>query len=228
MTKKVILFDLDDTLFNRDDYINKSYEYICAELNFPQIVATYMKREYKNNGETNIFQKTKDEFSLDNKIVEKMIDLYRESKIDIRLHKDAEDFLKNNLKYRLALLTNGGEKTQINKIRLLNIQNYFEEIIITGSIFEKKDWKPSNAPFKYIVNKMNVKENECLYVGDRVETDVIGAFNANITPILVNRNSSKKIQEKFVNDRKYFEINSLDQLYSVIDKYKITMEMQNV
>ena len=32
MMKKVILFDLDDTLFDRNEYIRKTYNYLCDNI----------------------------------------------------------------------------------------------------------------------------------------------------------------------------------------------------
>ena len=222
MMKTIVLFDLDDTLFCRDDYIKKTYIYICQSLSLDDEISDYMFSSYLESGENNVFQKTIEKFKLEKNVLKDMIEKYQNSKVNIELYDDAKRFIfdnKNN--YRFGIVTNGGLKTQKNKIRLLNLDHEIEKIVITGERFRREDWKPSKCPFDYILHEMNVEPYQCIYIGDKFEIDVIGAMNANILPVLIKRDNASSIIEKKYDKKDYYEINSFDcitNLIKIIDK----------
>lgn len=51
--------------------------------------------------------------------------------------------------------------------------------------------KPSPLGYELILNKFDVKPNEALMIGDRYETDILGAIRANIPAIIVNTGVAK-------------------------------------
>lgn len=213
-----ILFDLDDTLYSRNDYIKKTYNYIIKQLNLPKEISKYMYKEYLKNGENQLFQKTIKKYNIEEQYVKNMLQLYHNSKINISLYDDVKNFINLNKKYKLGIITNGGTETQNNKIKLLKLNKYFEQITITGELFERKDWKPSCKPFNYTTNKMNVLNCECIYVGDKIDIDIYGAINSNILPVLIDRNQLSSIIKKKINNNNYYVINSIGQLNNLINK----------
>ncbi len=73
--------------------------------------------------------------------------------------------------------------------------------------------KPDPDAFKYAAKKLNIKPSECVYVGDQYQIDVIGANQAGMTGVLVDR-------EGIFNRDKIngYCIKSLEALDSLLDK----------
>ena len=85
--------------------------------------------------------------------------------------------------YKLALITNGRPKLQRSKIKMLQLEEYFDEIYIGG---EHKLAKPSIEPFIYVAEKLGVSPNEMAYVGDNPENDIEASRKAGCLPIHIN------------------------------------------
>lgn len=49
--------------------------------------------------------------------------------------------------------------------------------------------KPDPAIFSYAINELGTSAEQIFYVGNEYETDVIGARNANLIPVLIDRSS---------------------------------------
>jgi len=81
--------------------------------------------------------------------------------------------LKN--KYVLALITNGPSRSQWEKIHRLEMQEYFQSVVVSGDL----GWeKPSKAIFEVVCEQLDLQPSQCIMIGDRLETDILGARNA--------------------------------------------------
>lgn len=88
------------------------------------------------------------------------------------------EFLKPNA--QLALITNGFDKTQSVKISNSGILPYTQFMITSESLGIAK---PDVRIFNAALQKANSKAQDCIYVGDTLDTDVRGALNAEIPVI---------------------------------------------
>ncbi|MGM9795435.1 MAG: YjjG family noncanonical pyrimidine nucleotidase [Candidatus Aphodosoma sp.] len=86
--------------------------------------------------------------------------------------------------YRLAVVSNGFKEVQYNKLKRSNIISFFEEIILSDEIGYNK---PDPNFFSIALKRMNVDNSEAVVVGDNYDTDIVGAFNANIDSVFFNR-----------------------------------------
>ena len=86
-------------------------------------------------------------------------------------------------KYKLALITNGNPILQRSKIKMLQLEEYFDEIYVGG---EHKYAKPSTKPFLYVAEKLGVSPSEMAYVGDNPENDIEASRKAGCLPIHIN------------------------------------------
>ena len=96
--------------------------------------------------------------------------------------KDAYDVLET-LKtrgFKLGLITNGTERSQMGKIERLDLHAYFETIVISETTGIKK---PDPEIFKMALNDLNLKASEAYYVGDHPTNDIAGAETIGITGI---------------------------------------------
>ncbi len=145
--------------------------------------------------------------------------MYRTHNPDIHLYEDAKKilpYLKN--KFLLGLITDGFPITQRLKVKVLNIEKYFNSIIYTGEKGENYS-KPSISPFIDMLDEFHIQPNEAIYIGDNVEKDFKGPKDLGMISIKVVRDG---IYKNSVSPGKDFEpdyvINSLFELDNLLSK----------
>ncbi len=89
--------------------------------------------------------------------------------------------------YKVGLITNGDPTLQYQKLRMLELDNVFDAVIVSG---ETPYEKPQKEIFLMMADKLNTDEssiniNEIMYVGDHPLNDVDGARNAGCVPVWV-------------------------------------------
>jgi len=84
----------------------------------------------------------------------------------------------------LALITNGASDTQRDKLRVLEMEHWFEVVVISGEVGIAK---PGASAFDLAVNQLHVKRENVWHVGDSLTTDVAGAKAAGLTAVWLNR-----------------------------------------
>ncbi|TAM77926.1 HAD family hydrolase [bacterium] len=85
--------------------------------------------------------------------------------------------------YRLALLTNGFSETHREKIALLEIEPYFDAILIADEVGMVK---PDPRVFLHACRRIGTVPQQTVMVGDRYERDIVGAIEAGLRTIWVN------------------------------------------
>lgn len=85
--------------------------------------------------------------------------------------------------YRLHLITNGFEKTQLCKLQNAGLTGYFGEVI-TSEV--ANSLKPHKEIFEYAFLKTGAGRAESIMLGDSIEADIQGAINAGIDQVYVN------------------------------------------
>ncbi|XP_061390728.1 N-acylneuraminate-9-phosphatase [Musca vetustissima] len=73
--------------------------------------------------------------------------------------------------YMLALITNGPSNAQWEKVRQLDVQQYFDCLLVSGDL----PWEKPNPNIFYATCKyLNVQPKQCCMVGDKLESDIKG------------------------------------------------------
>jgi putative hydrolase of the HAD superfamily len=85
--------------------------------------------------------------------------------------------------YRLHLITNGFEKTQLCKLQNSGLAGYFGEVITSEGA---NSLKPHKEIFEYAFRKTGADPVESIMLGDSIEADIQGAINAGIDQVYVN------------------------------------------
>jgi putative hydrolase of the HAD superfamily len=87
--------------------------------------------------------------------------------------------------YRLLLLTNGSPDLQNTKLEITpELVSYFEHIVISGDFGRGK---PDPSIFLHALEQLGIDEEEALMVGDNIMTDILGANEAGIASVWLNR-----------------------------------------
>jgi len=80
-------------------------------------------------------------------------------------------------RYTVGLLTNGSVETQRAKLQHLGIADAFDAVVCCGPGTGYPS-KPDPAPFRALLDDLDVPADASVYVGDRLDGDVAGAHNA--------------------------------------------------
>lgn len=86
-------------------------------------------------------------------------------------------------KYSLHIITNGFKEVQYLKIVNSGLAPYFDQIHISEEIGFKK---PEPEIFHHAVKLARVSHDQCIMIGDNLDTDIAGAVNAGIDHIYFN------------------------------------------
>jgi len=113
-------------------------------------------------------------------------------------------------KYKVALLSNGDSFSQHHKIQQAKIESYFDEIIVTG---DYNCFKPDPRIFEIMAEKLNVKCEECMMVGDVFSSDILGAVRANMVPVWIT--NGNVIPSSYYHG---YRIDQLMELFEILKK----------
>lgn len=85
---------------------------------------------------------------------------------------------------RLALITNGASDTQREKLCALDIERWFDAVVISGEVGVAK---PDPAAFEIALTELAAPRDGVWHVGDTLTADVAGAKAAGLTAVWLNR-----------------------------------------
>ncbi len=82
--------------------------------------------------------------------------------------------------------------------------------------------KPSTYMYKKFLKKLDISPKEAFFVGDRVETDILGAVKAGLTPVLIltgvttSENVSEELNKNGIPKEKVIIITQMKELVNII------------
>jgi len=179
MSIKLILFDLDDTLYPEMEFVLSGFKVISKAIEEEfhvscDYVLNLLLEEFYNDRKL-VFNRVMAKLDLYTEDrVQWLITLYRTHKPEIHLYQDAAEVLPIlRSRFCLGMITDGYPLTQRLKVEALGIEKYFHRIVYT---WEKgKDYsKPSPQPFVDVVSDLALTPKEAIYVGDNLEKDFKG------------------------------------------------------
>ena len=219
---KAMLFDLDDTLLNRNQAVDKMFLMIlekCYEnVNFAaknemlQKFKEYDNRSYGYGDKTNVLESFFDEFPPKYRLPRNNIQDFWNNHFPhcFSINQNTINIVNTiKTKVKIAVITNGSTQRQKAKISNTHLNSCFDTIIISEEVGFSK---PDKRIFELALNKLNVQAEDVLFVGDDIEKDIGGCQNTNIKGIWFNPHRMK-------NDtgiKPYAEIHSFDRLLSFL------------
>ncbi|WP_407923571.1 HAD family hydrolase [Alteribacter lacisalsi] len=193
---KAVLFDLDDTLLDRDQAVNnmffvileKCYKNVGNSLKSTMLeyFRTQDKRAYGKSDKTGVLEALFDEFPPEYRLPNDETQNFWNYQFPacFSINENTITFLntiKNQVK--VALITNGTTQRQKEKIRNTDLERYFDAILISE---EAGFTKPDKQIFDLALTELNVQPEEAIFVGDDLEMDMAGCQNAGIKGIWFN------------------------------------------
>ena len=161
-------------------------------------------------------------YSYQFKFISAAVMAYHGEKIkSIKLYDDVEPCLKklNEMSIKTAIITDGLPLKQYEKILRLGIDDLIDLTVISDEIGVRK---PNPQLFDHCLKKFGIKGPECIYVGDRIDKDIIPALLNNIHSVYIHRGGkydSYKTGVKIPHETKPdYEISNLNELFNIIDE----------
>ncbi len=179
MNDPVLIFDLDDTLYNEMSFVHSGFRAVAQFLSDkftlnPDDSFARMCNELELNGRGNIFDIVLKEAGVYTKTnLNKTISTYRLHEPDISLSPEAERCLHRFEHYPKYLVTDGNKVVQYNKVRALNIEPWFKKVFVTHR-YGLHASKPSPHCFHIIAGLEKRPAHSIVYIGDNPHKDFVG------------------------------------------------------
>lgn len=191
----VVVFDLDDTLYNELDFLKSAYKSmaICLEPKAWKPLYAKLFSMYRSN--LNVFEFLANFYNIDIVI---LIEMYRNHQPNIQLFDgviEVFDAIKSK-NGKIGLITDGRSKTQRAKLKSLGILDYLDGVVISDEIGSEK---PSLANFKALENSVAGKDYH--YIADNLKKDFIApnALGWNSVALIDNGKNIHYESHKFSN-----------------------------
>lgn len=222
MGYKAMLFDLDDTLLDRDKAVDKMFLITLEKCyegvkhsekgNMLQRFKDYDKGSYGNGDKIKVFESFFNEFPPKYRLPRNYIQDFWNDNFPycFSINQNTINIINEIKTYvKIAIITNGSTQRQKDKIANTNLNSYFDTIIISEEVGLNK---PDKRIFELALNRLNVQPEATLFVGDDIKKDIDGCQNASIKGIWFNPHMIRNDTEI----KPYAEINSFDGLLNFI------------
>ncbi len=238
MNYKLVLIDLDDTLFDYPKSEKSAFRNTFEEMGF------FEKSKIEKEKNEEIYKKIKDRYKVINLQLWKDLengDVDKDRLKVVRFEKIIKEFgLKYNpeemskiylkklgegifpfditeklceylhSKYKVCIVTNGTKEVQYPRINNSVIAKYIDKIVVSDEIGVNK---PDKRIFEYAMNYFGIKDKkEAIMIGDSLGADIKGGQNAGIDTCWVNLRNN-------VNDTGIipkYEVTKLEQLFEIL------------
>jgi putative hydrolase of the HAD superfamily len=219
---RAVIFDLDETLYDEMRFVKGGFKAVslyvskCKRISQEKINALLLQT-LKEQGRGHTFNAVLKDLKLDSEnLVPKLIDIYRAHQPDISLYPGAKRVIFHLKKegYKLGLITDGDVKVQQRKAKALRIEDIFDCMIFSDEYGVDKR-KPSPFPYEISLEKLAVRPEESLYVGDNPRKDFVTAKKIGIHTVRIMRGQHKNVLLD-ENHEAHFKIKVLGELFNIL------------
>ncbi len=215
---KVVVFDLDDTLFKEIDFLTSAYSeisvFVSTKIDVPddELLSEML---FNYNQGINVFNELLKKYDSLNLSVKDLLEIYRNHIPFIKLKDDVSHLLEmfDNSQIPMGIITDGRSIQQRNKIKALCIKDYFEHIIISEEFGSEK---PSLKNYMYFEDIY--REAQYFYIGDNTSKDFISPNKLSWTSICLlddGRNIHKqdfKLAKEYLPKYKVEKISDIEEI----------------
>jgi len=193
MTTKAVIFDLWNTLaYNKDSKANpivKLQEMLGLNLNiYREVEQGFMMNEFKTKRDAMISLCKHLGLKPKQLLVDSLVHMWDNMQLNVTLFPDVAPILeKLKVKYKIALLSNT-ECFSIKEFKEKGFGKYFD---YTAFSCEIGLLKPDPKVFRLVLDKLGVKGDEAVMVGDNYQDDVLAAEKVGMRAILLKRDYAK-------------------------------------
>jgi putative hydrolase of the HAD superfamily len=223
MRVKAVIFDLDNTLV---DFMKMKREAVLAaaramvdhglEMSVDDTVTAlfevYERTGIENQEVFDLFLKQK-LGHIDHRLLAAGIVAYRRAReAQMVLYPHVKMTLMQLLRkgYKLAVLSDAPARQAWLRLAGLNLLHYFDTVITHDDTGE---WKPHPAPFRKVLDVLDMQPQEVMMVGDWPDRDIAGARDVGIRTALALYGCEFDVHDTGAD----FELQSVEELLSVLE-----------
>ncbi len=175
----VIVFDLDDTLYEEKTYVSSGFQTVAC---FLEPILQRSKKELwlemmhvlEAEGRGVVFDRVLQRHGKYSKhLVRRCISRYRTHKPKIELHPEGRACLQRFNEFPKYIVTDGNKTAQTAKVRALGLDKCTKKVFVTHR-FGLAQAKPSPYCFQLIQRLEGVPANRIFYIGDNPTKDFHG------------------------------------------------------
>jgi putative hydrolase of the HAD superfamily len=192
MAVKLVVFDVDDTLYLERDYVRSGFMSVADLLSQEfgiwdfqeEAWAAFLRGQRGDIFDTALRTLTGE---ASRSLVELCVDVYRTHRPDIALLSDASSFLTwCRPRFGTAVVTDGPRSSQRAKVLALGLESRIDRIVVTDEM--GAGWaKPSVKSFKLLEQEFGYSGSECVYMGDNPVKDFVGPVELGWSTVRVRR-----------------------------------------
>lgn len=232
MKCKAIIFDLDDTLFDRNaaqirvvESIMQRLPQIFLGLSTEQVTEAFMESDQISTVDFESGMPSDGLRQKRSRIFLQLLGIkedYADAINDIYIR----DYPRMNLpiagavplvkelstRFPVAVVSNGLPDVQYKKLETIGLRDVFSCIVLSEEIGIRK---PDSRIFHFAADLLQIQPLKCLYVGDSYRNDIVGAKSAGMQTCWFNSESSKLKNRGKQAD---FVISNLGELLNILEK----------
>jgi putative hydrolase of the HAD superfamily len=176
---RVVVFDLDDTLFSEAQYVRCGYQAVAECLTGPKYnkkkVFQMLWKVFERGPRNRVFNNVLEQMGqgVSESQIAALISVYRSHRPNIQLEPEMMGVLAELRKTcKLGLITDGYLPAQRYKVEALRLEQWLDHIIYTEEL-GRTFWKPAAKAFELMAEHFACGHAECVYVADNIVKDFI-------------------------------------------------------
>ncbi len=223
----VIFFDVDDTLFDQHEahrralnQLKNKYQ-VFDEVDLEDVIQAFEDadseaiEEFRNSVPMEELRWNRSERFLKKLgVTQDFTDTFHEEfyriypSIPVEVD-GAEKVVKElHSRYELGVLTNSTEEVQMEKLRVLELKEYFDTFVFSEEVGSRK---PDERIFLHALDEVNKSSERCMYVGNSFRSDIKGAEKVGMWTCWLNRHDEKA--EDTIPDLEIKELSELLEIF---------------
>ena len=210
---KIILLDFWGTLVENGVWspTKQVRNILGIRMPFPEYVVrmekSMMTKEFPSLKE--VFESLCEEFSVEcnQEKLDRLIGLWNKAWMLAKPYDEVKEVLKRLKKeYKLVLVSNSDSLSVNSVLEKFSMEELFDEKFLSCQVGHIK----SHAEFfNHVLEKIGANVEECVMVGDSIQSDMFGAKNVGMKTILIDRKNSRDYHPKIKN------LNELEKVLSI-------------
>jgi putative hydrolase of the HAD superfamily len=195
---QAIIFDMDDTLYAEQDFVLSGFWAVATWASNNLGISTErgyttLADLYHQGIRNNTFNQWLAIHQIEKlAIVTDLLAVYREHTPKIQPFAESIELLQrlSHKPYKIGLVSDGYLAVQQRKWTALGLDPFFDAVVFSDSL-GRDNWKPSTAPFKLVLERLQIAPEFSVYIGDNPHKDFFGARQLGIHTIQVKRAGSE-------------------------------------
>ena len=222
-----VVFDLDDTLIAERQYVESGYGHIADVLSCridvdSKTIYTVLCDLFASSAK-NVFNRLYDKLGIPytKEDIMGLVAAYRNHMPDIQFYDDVLPLLETlkSMNIKTGIISDGYIQGQRNKLKALNADRLFDDIIVTEEL-GREYWKPHPRAFEVMRERLNVRFEEMIYVGDNPRKDFFIGSIYPIRTVRVCRDGVYEGVEYLDGVKETYTVNSLAEIPALLNAAK--------